>query len=777
MDRWKVYKKCDDYRVASPKSVSDVIEIKSIAENGIFEVGKGGIFTKTYGITDINYEDLSGNSKLLVLEKWCAFLSSNSVPFKITINNKNKNIHTVKEEVLFPLKNDAHDKYREIFNNEIEDTILNSREGIEQEIYITIRYSDSKRYEDARNFFKTVENSMEQSFRDMGSRLTCFDATERLRILHDFYRFGDEEYFDFDFRSAIEMGMDFKDAIVCSKLDFNPAYETYFIADNSKYVSCIYLKQFPSRLSDRFLTSLSNLNVNMISTIDAVPMSDSDVDDMLQAAYRKVEKIVRTQTKYRVKDLDFNSEISESVISDREDIKKQIKEKREEDQHYFYTMLNIAVIADSEEKLKQDVTLVIQTAKKFSCVFDYSYMRQREAINTILPIGVRNVSNGRNLQTKSLASLFPFRTQELYMPHGNWYGKNCVSKQICMANRKKLINPHGFIFGITGSGKTTTGTLEIMENYLNTEDDIIVIDPKNDYVRLSECLNGTFVDISPVSENRFNAFSYFDNGRRINIADEKSEIALSLCETCKREPLTAKERSIINRALKNAYKGRGRNVTLRDIWNELHLINEPEANDIILYLEMFITGSLNMFSEETNVELDNRLIIFGLRNMGKELRDLSMLVMLEYIKERIMSNYSRGVATWLYIDEFAEVLHTEYQRTYLKSLFMLLRSLGCIITGLTQNVSDLLYDYTTRAMLENAEFLMILKQNPAARNQLVRDLGIPEEMLKYIFREPEQGKGIIKCGTVTIPFSMRIHKDTEIYDIINTDFHELHERT
>lgn len=770
MDRWSVYKKCDDFRVQAPKSIYDVIEIVSIAENGIFEVGKGGIFTKTYKFSDINFVTASVDEQEIILENWCRWLNSNSVPFKITFNNKNKNMATLREEVLFAKKMDEYDVYRDMFNEAIEDRIVNGRQGIEQELYVTIRYDNSPSYENAKSFFGTLENNMIQAYRQIGSELKPLDATERLRILHDFYRFGKEEYFHFDFRNAVSQGFDFKEAIANSKLDFSN--EKYFKSDDV-YCAAIYLKQFQcGKLSDRFLTSLSNLPIKMMCSLDCVPISDKDVDDMLKSLYLGIQNRVRKQNRTRVKQYDFNTDISLNVKIENDDIEQMIREKKEEDQHFFYSMMNIIVISPSLEKLQKDVDLIRITANSSSIIFDYSYMKQREALNTVLPVGVRQVKNGRNLQTKSLASLFPFNVQELFMPGGCWYGNNMVSKNLCMANRKKLMNPHGFYFGVTGSGKTTACELEVMQIFCNTEDDIIIVDPKNDYEHLCELLKGGYLNVSTHSDCRFNPLAYYDalGDSRKDVADEKLELVLSICETCKREPLTAKERSIVGRALKSVYSEsvlKGEFPTFTDLYNAFDKVPEAEGKDLKLYMELFVTGSMNIFSEQSNVNIyQNRFSVFGLRDMGKELRDLSMLVMLECIKERIMWNSAFGKSTWLFIDEFHEVLHTDYSQSYIKSLWMLVRSLGGICTGLTQNVTDVLINYTTRAMLDNSEFMMILKQRDGATSHLIEDVGLSPEITKYCTKESESGKGIIRAGSITVPCSIEIKKETALYDLL-----------
>lgn len=774
MDRWKVYKKCDEYRVRSPKKVADLIEIKSIAENGIFEVGKGGIFTKLYHFTDINYETLSFDKQILVLDNWAAWLNSNSLPFVIYMNNKNRNEQKLYDEVLFELQDDSLDTYRTCLNDEVEKRILDARAGIEQELYILLRYTDSNKYEDARLYFSTVENAMEDAFRTIGSVITPYDASDRLRILHDFYCFGEEELFDFNFKNAVENGVDFKNCICPGKMDFNPVHERYFISNDRTYGCCMYIRVYPSRISDRFLTTIMNLNIRMMVSIFNTPIPDTEVDIMLESVYAKINRSVSRQTKNRVKELDFNTEVSDYTEAAKQNIKKQKEERRDENQQYTYTMINFAILGNDLEDLWNNVNLIKQTAKRFSVLLDYSYMRQREALNTILPIGVKQVANGENRQTKSLAAFLPFRSQELYQPGGNVYGNNQVTKQLIMINRKKLTNPHAFFFGVTGSGKTTLASLEMLQSYIRTQDDFIVISPKNDYANMADLLGGTFVDVSSSSDVRFNGFSYFDNGRRINIADEKLGLALAICETCKKSDLTPKERSTINRALKSIYSKYGNEqVTMRALDAELALMPGQEAADLRMYLELFVSGSLNIFADESNLNISSRFIVFGLKNMGEELRDISMIIMLEYIKERIMYNYSKGVATWFYIDEFAEVLKTEYQRSYLKSLWMLLRSQGAIITALTQNVTDTMVDFNTHAMLENAEIRIVMKQNDAAERKLIEEVGLPPEMLKYVLNEAHPGRGLISCGNVTIPFDASLTKNTPLYDLINTNFHEM----
>lgn len=771
MDKWSVYKKTDAFRVAAPNSLQDIVEIKSIDENGIFEVGKGGIFTKMYRFSDINYATASVDEQIQILEDWCKWLNSNNAPFKIIMNNKNKNQETLRKEVLLPQKMDEWDEFRRMYNEEIEDNIMNGRQGIEQELYLIVRYDNSANYDEAKLHFGTLESQMQKDFRQLGSELKPMNANERLRVLHDFYRFGDEEYFNFDFRRAIQQGsFDFKEAILCENITF---HEDYFKTSKGKYGSCIYLKQFlGSLISDRAWVKICQLPVKMIHALDGVPISDKDADDMLKSLYLGIEDRIRKQDKTNVKDMNFSSGISLVVRTEKESVEKMIREKSEEDQHFFYTMLNMCVISDSLEQLRKDVKLIEITAKGLGLLVDYSYMRQREALNTILPIGVRHVSNGRNLQTKSLASLFPFNVQELYQAQGTWYGSNYISKNLVTVNRKRLMNPHAMVFGVTGSGKTTACKLEIGQAYLNTKDDIIVIDPKEDYKTICQQLNGAYLELSTTSPNRYNPLEFYDDGTRHNIVAEKTELVLAIMETCKKLPLSAQERSITIRALTFVYETAKLNntmPTLTDLYNVFcSMQNDLEARDLALYLEAFVRGTLNIFAGYSNVDIGtNRLTVFGMKNLGKELSDISMLIMLECIKERIYRNHQKNKYTWLFIDEFHNVLRTEYSQTYIKSLWMLVRSLGGICTALTQNVTDVLVSYTTKAILENSDFVMILKQQQGASEKLIEEVGLSPEIVKYVTSESESGKGIIRAGNVTVPFSIVLNENGRLFNYID----------
>lgn len=790
-DKWIQYKKCDDFRVAAPTSVIDAIEIKSIAENGIFEVGKGGIFSKVYMFSDINFETASVDEQIMMLEAWARWLNARNEKFKITFNNKNMDMIKFRNNVLFHHHMDVLDDVRDIFNEIIDEKISENRQGIELELYITISIDNYTQYEDAKIYFNTLETSMERSFKDLGSALKPLNARERLRIIHDVYRFGKEEEFRFEFKDMIEYSWDFKERIAPSRLDFTVS-DKYFVADD-KYLAAVYVKNYPSELTDRYLTELFSLNIKMIGTIDVAPISRTDLDKRLKELYMGVQRSIKRQGKAKIKEKDFDSEISYPIQLEQKNIKTIIEDVQQKEQHMFWTNVIIVVIADSLKQLEKDVELLKSTSRNRFVVLDNLYNMQKEALNTVLPIGVKQVDVGIPLETKSLVALFPFRVQELMVPGGNWYGINKVSKNLCIGNRKKLTNGNGFIFGVTGSGKTAAAQIDAMQNRIRSHaeygDDVIIIDPKGNFDKSISRCGGLEIMVSAFANYNFNPLAYHRVGATGNIADEKAEIVNAILAACKKEPLTASENSVVNRCLKLVYKdsllgidgGQPEEKTLTDLYYEFdNIINDPNSNDknkeiaedLKLYLELFVTGSLNIFAQKNNVDFNNRMLCFNLSDLGKSLRDLAMLVMLEYIKERVKKNYVENRATWLYIDELHELLKYQETKIYLATLWKELRSFGVLITGITQNVGDVLEDDITMSMLENSEFVMIFKQNVVAQQKLVEAIGISPEQVRYITSEAGEGRGLLKCGAVVVPIDMNISKDTELYDIINTNPHE-----
>ena len=771
-DGFKELKKASEPLYRSPKSIQETIEILSVAENGIFEVSKNR-YSKSYRFMDINYTTTSEEEQMDIFERYCKFLNSMDCTFKITINNKNKDMQELRNYILLQYRMDEFDRFRKIYNDIIEDKIREGRQGIEQERYLTITI-ERKNFEEAKAHFATLEATLHKAFGELGAEIIPLRGNERMKVLHDFYHLGQEDDFTFDMKHAKKVGADFRNDLCNGMLKFYPDH----FEDEGKYCRALFVKKYPSSLSDRFLNELTSLPVHSITSIDVVPIPKDLTTSTLQKKYLGIESDIIKQQQVRNRNNDFSSEISYAKRTEKKEIEEIMDDVRENDQCLFYTAVTMVIVAESKEEL-ESVTETIETiGKRNSVTIDTHYLKQREALNTALPIGVRQVETMRTMLTQSVAVLMPFNVQEMNDKGGNYYGINQISKNINVGNRKKLINGNGFIFGVPGSGKSFFAKQEMGSVFLNTTDDVIVIDPMGEYFDIAKTFHGAVVNLSAYTKNYVNPLDadlagVNEKGIRDVIAD-KSEFMLSLCDQLLGSALNKKHHSIIDRCVRDLYMRAWKNQQvplMTDFYHILKEQHESEAAELALCLELFVEGSLNIFNHPTNVDVDNRFTVYGIQDLGSQLAPVAMLVMMEAIQQRILTNSRKGRATWLYIDECHVLLNSDYSATYLQQLWKKVRKQGGLCTGITQNVTDLLQNYIAMTLLSNSEFVVLLKQSNVDSAKLSEAIGVSDAQLRFVNNAPS-GTGLIKCGSVVIPFDNQIGKDTDLYKLYNTNLHE-----
>ena len=707
-DGFKELKKASEPLYKAPKSIQETIEIMKVAENGIFEVARNR-FSKCYRFQDINYTTTNEIEQIDIFERYCKFLNSLDVSFKITINNKNKDMEQVRDFVFLQDMDDGFNHFRKAYNDIMERKIHEGRQGIEQERYLTITI-ERKNFEEAKAQFATIEASIHKAFNELGAEIVPLTGNERIKVLHDFYHLGEENSFDFDIKTARKVGADFRNDLCNKMMQFYPDY----FKDEKKFCRALFIKKYPSSLSDRFLNEITSLPVHSITSIDVVPIPKDMTTKVLQKKYLGIESDIIKQQRVRNKNNDFSSEISYNKRIEKKEIEEIMDDVRENDQCLYYVAVTIILMADSKEELDSMTETVETIGKRNSVTIEEHYLKQREALNTALPIGVRQVETMRTMLTQSLAVLMPFNVQELNDGSGCYYGINQVSKNINIGNRKKLINGNGFVFGVPGSGKSHFCKMELGQVFLSGEDEIIIIDPMNEYFDIAHTYGGTVVNMSTYTDNYVNPLDMdvwsLDLNDSKGMIREKGEFMLGLCEQCMGESLNSRQKSIIDRCVRKLYieiaRSREKYVPVMSDFYDI-LMNQPEeeAKDIALSLELFVNGSLNIFNHQTNVDVDNRFTVYGIRDLGTELSPITMLVMMESIQNRIIENGKRGIATWLYIDEFHVLLNSEYSAKYLQQLWKKVRKQGGLCTGITQNVVDLLQNYTATTMLANSEFV------------------------------------------------------------------------
>ena len=762
--------KQDKEKFIVPKGVQDVIPITAVYDDGIFQVGKDK-FTKTFKFSDINYAVASREDKEEMFLEYSELLNSfdSGATTKITINNRRLNRLDFEKSILIPLKGDALDIYRKEYNQMLLDKATGANSMV-QDKYITVSVC-KKNIEEARNYFNRVGNDMITHLNKLGSKCVELETDDRLRIFYDFYRVGEESSFHFDIKETRKKGHSFKDYICPDSMEFDKDY--FKIGD--RYGRVIFLREYASYIKDSMITELTELNRNLMLSIDIVPVP---TDEAVREAESRLLGVETNITNWQRRQ-NANNNFSATVPYDMEQQKKEMKEFLDDlttrDQRMMFGVLTMVHTADTKEQLDNDTEALLTTARKHLCQFAVLKFQQMDGLNTALPFGVRKIDSFRTLTTESLSVLMPFRVQDIFHNNGIYYGQNVISKNMIIADRKSLLNGNEFILGVSGGGKSFAAKEEIINEILATDADVIIIDPEREYSSLVRALGGEVINISSTSRNHINAMDMNQEyGDGANPVILKSEFIMSLCEQLiGGTNLGAKQKSIIDRCTASVYRTYQQNdytgvvPTLQDFRAELLKQDEPEAQEIALAIELFTNGSLNTFAKHTNVDTDNRLICYDILDLGKQLMPIGMLVVLDSILNRITQNRAKGKNTFIFIDEIYLLFQHEYSANFLFTLWKRVRKYGAYATGITQNVDDLLQSHTARTMLANSEFIVMLNQASTDREELARLLNISDLQLSYI-TNVEAGHGLIKVGSSLVPFENKFPKNTKLYRLMTT---------
>ena len=565
-------------------------------------------------------------------------------------------------------------------------------------------------------------------------------------------------------------GHSFKDAVCPDSLEFK---KDHFIMGN-KYGRVLFLKEYASYIKDSMINELTALDRNLMLSIDIIPVPTDEAVRELQSRLLGVETNVTNWQRRQNSNNNFSAVVPYDLEQQRKETREMLDDLTTRDQRMLFAVVTLVHLADSKEELDSDTETLRSTARKHLCQLSTLNWQQADGLVTALPLGLRRIDALRTLTTEALAVLMPFKAQEIRHQGGVYYGQNTISKNLILANRKELLNGNGFVLGVSGSGKSFTAKREMVGLALSTEDDIIVIDPESEYRPLMEGLGGEVINISATSSNHINAMDmeqgYGDGDDPVVL---KSEFILSLCEQLMGAgKLSAKEKSIIDRCTALCYHTyiqngcEGTVPTLRDFHAELLRQPETEATDVALAIELFTKGSLNTFAKPTNVDTNSRILCYDIRDLGKQLLPVGMLVVLDSVFNRIVRNRKLGRNTWVYIDEIYLLFQHEYSANFLFTLWKRVRKYGACCTGLTQNVDDLLQSHTARTMLANSEFLVMLNQAATDREELAKLLNISDNQLSYI-TNVDFGRGLIKCGSAIVPFMDNFPKN-HLYKLMST---------
>lgn len=678
----KIFKQ-DKEKFVIPRSVQDAIPVKAIWEDGIFLVSKNK-YSKCYKFSDINYAVASREDKEAMFLEYSELLNSfdTGATTKITILNRRLNKIDFEKTIMLPMAEDELDKFRKEYNKMLLDKATDSN-GIIQEKFITISI-DKKSIEEARSYFARVGTDLINHFKELGSICIELDAVERLRIFHDFYRVGEETYFNFDMISNMRKGHSFKDFICPDTMEF----ESDYFKIGNRYGRVIFLKEYASYIKDSMVAELTDINKNMMMSIDVIPVP---MDEAVREAENRRLGIETNITNWQRRQ-NANNNFSAIIPYDMEQQREQSKEFLDDlitrDQRMFLSVLTMVHTANSKEELDNDTEALLTIARKHLCQFGILKFQQMDGLNTAMPFGGRKIDALRTLTTESLAVFMPFRVQEIRHENGIYYEQNVISKNMIIADRKQLLNGNSFILGVSGSGKSFIAKEEIVSIMLKDPNaDVIIVDPEREASSLVKSLGGEVIKISATSGNHINAMDMNkDYGDGANPVILKSEFILSLCEQLVgSNNLGAKQKSIIDRCTASVYRYyqqgnyQGTPPTLQDFYEELLRQKEPEAKEIALAIELFVNGSLNTFAKSTNVDTSNRLICYDILDLGKQLLPIGMLVVLDSILNRITANRAKGRNTFIFIDEIYLLFQYEYSANFLFTLWKRVRKYRSIL--------------------------------------------------------------------------------------------------
>ena len=761
--------KSEKDRFAIPRSVQQSIPIRCVYSDGIWHIGRK--HSRTWRFADINYAAASEEERRSIFLSYCAVLNSlpTDAAAKITIINHRINPVDFQRQILMKERGDELDRYRRESNQILTRRAAESN-NLVQEKYITLSIPQRK-IEETRTYFRRVDANLSKGFGRLDSGAKPLTTHDRLRILHDFFRPGEEQYFTFDQTVAIRRGLDFRDLICPDGLAFKAGH--FEMGD--KVGRVLFLKDYASYIKDEMIADLSDFPRNLMLSIDILPIPTDEAVREIQNRILGIETdITRWQQRQNDKN-NFTASIPYELEQLRGETKEFLSDLTERDQRMIFAVVTLVHVADSLEQLDADTEALLSIGREHLCQFSTLRYQQEDGLNTVLPYGLRRVKALRTLTTESAAVLMPFRVQEIQDPGGLPYGVNAISKNLLICERKRLISPHAFYLGVSGSGKSVAMKSTIENVALATNDDIIIIDAEREYGPITRSLGGTVVEISPSSPHHINPMEVADGyGDGENPIAMKSELITSILEQQMGVGrVSGSHKSIIDRCTANVYQSYFRNrgkapmPLLTDWRNEVLKQVDPEAREIALAAELITEGSLNIFAHPGNVDMDSRIITLDLYEMGEQLRPTALVVTLEAIQNRVMENRKRGKYTWVFLDEVYLYFKYHYSGEFLYRAWKRFRKYAGIMTAATQNVEECLKSETARLMLANSEFLLLFNQAATDRAELGKLLHISDTQMGYI-TNAEPGHGLLKMGGSLVPFNNSIPKDTELYRLMST---------
>ena len=761
------------------KSAQDSIPFERMFPDGICRVTEH-YYTKAVQFQDINYQLSQNDDKTAIFDGWCDFLNyfDASVRFQLSFVNMSANKETYGRQITIPLRGDVDDSIRAEYTQMLRDQLAKGNNGLMKTKYLTFGI-EADGLKSAKPRLDRIETYILNNFKRLGVAAEPLNGKQRLRLIHDIFHMDEPQPFYFSWDWLAPTGLSVKDFIAPSSFEFKTGN---CFGMGRKVGAVSFLQILAPELNDRmladFLDMESSLVVSMhvqsIDQVKAIKTVKRKITDLDRMKMEEQKKAVRAGYDMDILPSDLATYGSEA--------KKLLQDLQSRNERMFLLTFTVVNVADTKQQLDNNIFQASSIAQKYNCALTRLDFRQEEGLMSALPLGLNQIEVQRGLTTSSVAIFVPFTTQELFQngKEALYCGINALSNNLIMVDRKLLKNPNGLILGTPGSGKSFSAKREIANVYLVTDDDIIICDPEAEYGPLVERLHGQVIKISPTSTQYINPMdlnlNYSDDENPLSL---KSDFILSLCELIVggKDGLQPVEKTIIDRCVRLVYRNylndpRPENMPiLEDLYDELRRQDEKEAQYIATALEIYVTGSLNVFNHRTNVNINSRIVAYDIKELGKQLKKIGMLIVQDQVWNRVTINREAHKSTRYYIDEFHLLLKEEQTAAYSVEIWKRFRKWGGIPTGITQNVKDLLASREVENIFENSDYIYMLNQAAGDRQILARQLNISPHQLSYVTHSGE-GEGLLFYGSVILPFVDRFPKDTELYRIMTTKLSE-----
>ena len=762
------------------KSAQDSIPYERMWPDGICRVSECH-YTKTIQFQDINYQLSQNEDKSAIFDGWCDFLNyfDSSISFQLSFLNLAASKETFASAISIPPQGDDFDSIRAEYTQMLQNQLAKGNNGLIKTKYLTFGI-DADNIRSAKPRLERIETDILNNFKRLGVSAEVLDGMARLAQLHGIFHMDEQVPFCFSWDWLAPSGLSTKDFIAPTSFEFRTGKQFRM---GKKYGTVSFLQILAPELNDRMLADfldmesslIVNLHIQSVDQVKAIKTVKRKITDLDRSKIEEQKKAVRAGY-----DMDI---IPSDLATYGAEAKKLLQDLQSRNERMFLVTFLVLNTADNPRQLGNNIFQASSIAQKYNCQLTRLDFQQEEGLMSSLPLGLNQIEIQRGLTTSSTAIFVPFTTQELFQngKEALYYGINALSNNLIMVDRKLLKNPNGLILGTPGSGKSFSAKREIANCFLLTNDDIIICDPEAEYAPLVERLHGQVIKISPTSGDYINPMDlnldYSDDESPLSL---KSDFILSLCELIVggKEGLQPVQKTTIDRCVRMVYQDYLNDPcpenmpVLGDLYNLLRSQEEKEAQYIATALEIYVTGSLNVFNHKTNVNIQNRIVCYDIKELGKQLKKIGMLIVQDQVWNRVTINRAAHKSTRYYIDEMHLLLKEEQTAAYTVEIWKRFRKWGGIPTGITQNVKDLLSSREVENIFENSDFVYMLNQAGGDRQILAKQLGISPHQLSYVTHSSE-GEGLLFYGSTILPFVDHFPKDTELYRIMTTKPQEL----